>query len=288
VKSDEIKTLDLEYLLNLDSEDQLYNAVSDQFNEITSGLYATANLELLKNLKIQPKSRVLDLACGTGHLAIEIAKRASQGKVVGVDLSSQMLARAKEDAAKSGVKNIEFMERNIREVLPEFKKEDFDIGVSCFALSYLGCDFLLKEFYEILGDQGQIGITTSSVNCLTEWYPLFFEFLQEHGELAASFEVNEIPNLPLDKDDLKLRLENAGFKNVEVNAVKIPLVFKNGREAASYLVSSGWFSNYFFRLKDKKIRREICDWAIRKVEENHLQDGRLESSLEFLVAWNEK
>ncbi len=278
--------LDLEFLLNLDTEDQLYNAVSDQFNEITSGLYAAANMELFKQLNIQPKSRVLDLACGTGHLAIEIAKKASQGKVVGVDLSPQMLARAREDAAKNGVKNIEFIERNIREVLPEFKRGDFEVGVSCFALSYLGCDFLLKEFFEILGEKGQIGITTSSVNCLTEWYPLFFEFLQEHGDLAASFEVNEIPNMPLGDEDLKARLEQVGFKNVKVKAIKIPLVFKNGYEAAIFLVSSGWFSNYFFRLKDKKIRRQISEWAIRKVEENYMQNGRLETSLEFLVAWN--
>ncbi|MBL7684444.1 MAG: methyltransferase domain-containing protein, partial [Deltaproteobacteria bacterium] len=92
------KVFDLEYLIELDGEDQLYNQVSDQFNEITRSFYATANLELLTHLDFKNNPHVLDLACGTGHLAIEIAKRVSPGKVVGVDMSSRMIAQGRKDA----------------------------------------------------------------------------------------------------------------------------------------------------------------------------------------------
>lgn len=281
------KVFDLEYLINLDGEGTLYNQVSDQFNEITRGFYASANLELLKHLKLKKNSQVLDLACGTGHLAIEIAKRIPQGKVVGVDMSTQMLAKAKADAKSAGVSNIDFVEQNIYELLPQVKPGDFQVGVSCFALSYLGCDFLLKEFRSLLGEKGQVGITTSSTNSLTEWQPLFMEFIMEHMDLVAQFDITEIPDMPSGEEDMIERMKGAGFVNPKVKAIQIPLTFQNSQEAASYLISAGWLSNYFFRVKDKSVRRQFLEWGLKRVDEHHQNDPHISTSIEFLVAWNE-
>lgn len=281
------KVFDLEYLINLDDEDTLYNQVSDQFNEITRGFYASANLELLKHLNLKNNSQVLDLACGTGHLAIEIAKQVPQGKVMGVDMSSQMLAKAKNDAAQVGLKNIDFVERNIHDVLPGIREGDFHIGVSCFALSYLGCDFLLKEFRTLLGEKGQVGITTSSTNSLVEWQPLFMEFVMEHMELVSQFDITEMPDMPSGEEDMLSRMEAAGFKNPKVKSLKIPLKFENSQEAASYLISAGWLSNYFFRVKDKAVRRQFLEWGLKRIDEHHQDDPHISTSIEFLVAWNE-
>jgi len=281
------KTFDLDFLVDLDTEEELYNEISHQFNELSRDFYSTANLELIRRLNLRPNERVLDLACGTGYIAIELARRVPEGKVVGVDLSPLMIRRAREDAVKAGLKNVEFIEKNIHDVLPDFKAGAFDVGVSCFALSYLGCDFLFKEFRRILGEKGRVGITTSSVNSLTEWMPLFLEFLVEHGEKAASFQINEIPDMPLSAEDLKARMESAGFSNIQVLPQKIPLAFRDSQEAASFLISAGWISNYFFRVKDKKARREILDWCVDRVDRHHQNDPQIATSIEFLVAWNE-
>lgn len=281
------KVFDLEFLINLDGEDVLYNQVSDQFNEITRGFYASANLELLKHLDLKPSSKVLDLACGTGHLAIEIAKRLPTGKVLGVDMSPQMLAKAREDAKQAGISNIEFVEKNIHELLPHVKPGDYQIGVSCFALSYLGCDFLLKEFRALLGEKGQIGITTSSTNSLTDWQPLFMEFIAEHMELVSQFDITEIPDMPSGEEDMLERMKAAGIVNPQVKSILIPLTFQNSQEAASYLISAGWLSNYFFRVKDKEVRRQFLDWGLKRVDEHHQNDPHISTSIEFLVCWNE-
>lgn len=281
------KVFDLEFLINLDGEDVLYNQVSDQFNDITRGFYASANLELLKQLRLNPQTRILDLACGTGHLAIEIAKKVPQGKVTGVDMSPQMLTKAKADAQQAGVTNMEFIERNIHEFLPGIQPGDYQVGVSCFALSYLGCDFLLKEFRALLGPQGQIGITTSSTNSLSEWQPLFMEFIMEHMDVVAQFNITEIPDLPSGEEDMLERMKNAGIVNPKVKAIQIPLIFEDSQEAASYLISAGWLSNYFFRVKDKAIRRHFLEWSLKRVDEHHRNDPHISANIEFLVAWNE-
>lgn len=53
--------------------------------------------DILKNIKNDEK--VLDVCCGTGDIAIEIAKK-SDAKVVGVDFSENMLRISKEKSKK--------------------------------------------------------------------------------------------------------------------------------------------------------------------------------------------
>ncbi len=282
------KTFDLDYLLEVDNEEALYNEVSHQFNEMTRDFYAKANFELLRQLEPKPDSRVLDLACGTGYVSLEIAKKVPRGRVLGVDLSSQMISKASDHARRLGLKNADFLQKNIRDLLPGVKSGEFDVGVSCFALSYLGTDYVLENFQRILGPHGQIGLTSGSANSMAEWMPLFSNLLTEHGEQAIASEIHRIPDIPLGPDDLRERMEAAGFRNAKVMTQTIPLTFRNSQEAASYLISVGFISSYFFRMKDKKMRREIVEWALKWLDEFHKDDPHIKTNLEFLIGWNQR
>ena len=57
---------------------------------------------LLDELKLPPGSRILDIGCGTGRHAVELARHGYQ--ITGVDISSQMLAEGKKAADQVGVK----------------------------------------------------------------------------------------------------------------------------------------------------------------------------------------
>lgn len=59
-----------------------------------------AELTLRLTRTLGARSRVLDLACGTGDLAFAAAKRATGGSVVGIDASSRMIHLARERAAR--------------------------------------------------------------------------------------------------------------------------------------------------------------------------------------------
>jgi Cyclopropane fatty acid synthase and related methyltransferases len=56
---------------------------------------------------INSESTVLDIGCGSGHLAVELAKKTK--KVVGLDFSENMLHFANENATAAGLKNTEFV-----------------------------------------------------------------------------------------------------------------------------------------------------------------------------------
>jgi SAM-dependent methyltransferase len=78
-----------------------------------------------ESLGVERGGAVLDLACGTGRQAIELARRGYQ--VVGFDLSLAMLSRAGEEAQSRSAK-LNFVQGDMREMTFE---EQFD-GVYCW------------------------------------------------------------------------------------------------------------------------------------------------------------
>ena len=85
---------------------------------------------------LRPGGAVLDVACGTGTLAI-LAKETvgRSGTVCGVDASREMLARARSKAARAGVE-VRF-ENAAAQALP-FPDVSFDLALGTMMLHHLG------------------------------------------------------------------------------------------------------------------------------------------------------
>lgn len=67
--------------------------------------------------KIKEGDTVLDLGCGAGFDCFLSAKKVgAAGKVIGVDMTKEMIDRAKLNAKKSGAKNVEFILGDIEKI----------------------------------------------------------------------------------------------------------------------------------------------------------------------------
>src|SRR3954452_3971655 len=89
---------------------------------------------LLAHARIKNGESVLDLACGTGTLAIEIKKDHPKAKVAGIDGDRAILQRAKGKAKEAGVK-IDF-QRGLSNELP-YEARSFDVAVSTLFFHHL-------------------------------------------------------------------------------------------------------------------------------------------------------
>ncbi len=64
---------------------------------------------IIENAQISPGQNILDIATGTGHLAIATAKLVEpKGTVIGIDISAKMLNKAQEKVNELGLTNVNF------------------------------------------------------------------------------------------------------------------------------------------------------------------------------------
>src|SRR6266403_1404088 len=77
----------------------------DVMNSVmTAGLHHRWRARAADLARVGPGGRVLDVATGTGDLAVELRRRVGpEGEVVGTDFSEEMLARARQKAAAGGL-----------------------------------------------------------------------------------------------------------------------------------------------------------------------------------------
>lgn len=110
-------------------------------------------IKLLKSLK---KPVVLDVATGTGDLAIAIRNKLG-GKVTGLDLSSEMLKVAKEKVLKNNYSNIELVQGD-SENLP-FSDSSFDAVTVAFGVrNFENLQQGLQEMKRVLKINGKMVI----------------------------------------------------------------------------------------------------------------------------------
>jgi SAM-dependent methyltransferase len=90
---------------------------------------------LARHARLRPGMRVLDLASGTGDPAITFARLVSpDGRIVGTDLSAGMVEVARANAAREGVRDIEFRQADMQ-ALP-FDDASFDAVTSRIGIMY--------------------------------------------------------------------------------------------------------------------------------------------------------
>jgi SAM-dependent methyltransferase len=87
--------------------------------------------EFVSRLPISAETRVLDVACGTGNLAIPAARKNAQ--VTGIDIAPNLLEQARQRAAEEGL-NATFQEGDA-EQLP-YPDAQFDVVMSMFGAMF--------------------------------------------------------------------------------------------------------------------------------------------------------
>jgi len=106
--------------------------------------------------KIKEGDTVLDLGSGAGIDAILAAQKVGEkGKVIGVDMTIEMIEKAKENAKKQGIKNIEFLLGGI-ENLPIKDNSVDTIITNCVINLTPDKAKTFSEAYRVLKPQGKI------------------------------------------------------------------------------------------------------------------------------------
>ncbi|NOZ48285.1 MAG: class I SAM-dependent methyltransferase [Chlorobi bacterium] len=134
---------------------------------------------------------VLDIGCGTGISTLYASKIA--GKVVGIDLSPDMIHKLEQKIKRKKITNIDLVTGSFPEALPGNLK--FKSIISSFAIVHfppVQRKIIYKQIYDFLETNGRLGLFSAQ------------------GEIASSFETEK---------EVVANLNSAGFKNIALNNV---------------------------------------------------------------------
>jgi ubiquinone/menaquinone biosynthesis C-methylase UbiE len=112
---------------------------------------------LVEYAQLSSGQQVLDIATGTGMLAIEAARIVGdEGHVIGIDISTRMVDRANQKIAALGLNNIEFQVADAEAL--DFAERSFD-WIFCSSAFIWMSDLLgaLKLWHRLLTPGGRLG-----------------------------------------------------------------------------------------------------------------------------------
>src|SRR5882724_7935297 len=144
-----------------------YNAAADFYDASPLSFWDYFGRRTIELASLSIGSRVLDICCGAGASALPAAEAVGPtGKVIGVDLATQLLELARTKAIQRRLGNIEF---EVGEMLSmRFPVANFDAVVCVFGIFFVpDMAMAVSELWSRVRPGGKLAMTT--------WGPNLFE-----------------------------------------------------------------------------------------------------------------
>jgi demethylmenaquinone methyltransferase/2-methoxy-6-polyprenyl-1,4-benzoquinol methylase len=199
------------------------SGVYDRMNQVmTAGLHHRWRARAADKADVGPGDRVLDVATGTGDLALELADRVgSGGSVIGSDFSEAMLDIARTKTITTQEDVVRFEWANAME-LP-YPDGEFDAATVGFgARNFADLDAGLREMARVVRPGGRVvilEITTPTKPPLSTFHRVWFDNLVPAlGRLAGDSDAydylpNSVKRFP-DPHGLAERMSAAGLNDI--------------------------------------------------------------------------
>jgi ubiquinone/menaquinone biosynthesis C-methylase UbiE len=140
-------------------------------------------------LQPKPGQKVLDVATGTGAVAVALAQAVRPGgRVIGIDLSEGMLARAQHNLEKMALDNVDLFPMDAENL--EFKRDYFDASVCSFGLFFMPqMDKALNELVRVTKTGGTVMFTSFSEDAFQPLRKQMFADLADCGLERANLQM---------------------------------------------------------------------------------------------------
>ena len=183
--------------------------IAGDFGVVAKTISASGE-EFIRRLNIPAGSEVLDVACGTGNLAIPLAR--SGCEVTGLDIAPNLLEQARERARSENLE-ITFIEGDA-EQLP-FPDASFDAVASMFGAMFAPRpELVAAEFARVLNPGGLLAMANWDPQSFTgEMFRLGAKHVPPPPGMAP-------PVLWGEENTVRQRLQN-GFKDIQTELVPI-------------------------------------------------------------------
>lgn len=217
----------------------MFNLVASGYDNAVLRFFPFCADRLIARLKPAPGAKLLDVATGTGVVALAAAQAVGiQGRVMAIDLAEAMLDRLQEKIAKFGIANIDLHVMDAGAL--EFRRDYFDYVVCSFGIFFLpDVPAALKEWTRAVKPGGRVAFTVFGKRAFQPMMDLFIKRLQGYGVLSSE-DISTSASMRLaDPDRCHQLLSQAGLAPVEVTTEQFGYHLKDEFQWWEVLWNSG-------------------------------------------------
>lgn len=209
---------------------QLFDRIAGTYDKLNHLLSLNIDRRWRKKAvqKLTPCRNLLDVAVGTADLTIEILRQNKAQQIVGLDLSAEMMRIGCQKVAREGFSDNVRFEQGSALQMP-YGDASFE-AVSCAygVRNFSDLDQGLKEMYRVLAPEGQLVILEFSYPAnwaIRKVYDFYFsKILPSVGRMVSKDKeaysyLNKSVKDFIWGEEMKQRLERAGFRDVRYNAL---------------------------------------------------------------------
>jgi 2-polyprenyl-3-methyl-5-hydroxy-6-metoxy-1,4-benzoquinol methylase len=191
---------------NMNAKD-FWNKLAENYDINVNKKYADAyqkTIELTREY-VQADDRLLDFACGTGIISNPIAAQVQS--ITGIDISENMIAKARQKAEQEGISNISYKVATLEDEATQGGTYDV---ISAFNVLYFlrDLDEKLTQIYNMLPEKGYFLSVTDCVAKRKGLKPFIMDILMKLKILPFIHYMTA--------EELTAHIEKAGFKIVRV------------------------------------------------------------------------
>jgi SAM-dependent methyltransferase len=249
----------------------------------TLGSWLGPATELMLDMAgIRAGSRVLDVAAGAGEQTLVAARRVGPaGFVLATDIAPNLLTLAAEDARQAGLTQVETREMDGEHL-------DLDEGVFDAAISRLGLMFFadrhkaLIGIHRVLKAGGSVAVIVFSSAEKNPFFSIPIATIRQRAQLPPPLPGQPGPFILGDPGALAEAYREAGFRNIQVQAVSVPLRLTSAAECVRFERESFGALHHMLSGLNESDRESVwqeIETALRRFEGN---DG-FEAPCEVLV-----
>ena len=204
-----------------------------KYRHVLVGGLTHHSAKIFPSLEVREGDRAVDVGCGFGDTAIELAQRVgSSGSVLGIDCCEAFLDIARADAAAAGTTNVEFVNADVQFYPFE---GDFDFCFSRFGTQFFENPVAgLKSMRRSLKPGGTMTMIVWRGIDDNPWLgmakDIVLRFLPPPGDDGRS--CGPGPFSMAGQDMVTKQLEIAGYTGIEFERVDAPLMVGNSPDDA--------------------------------------------------------
>lgn len=246
------------------NEDERKKMIKETFNTVATGYdnhalrYFSESAKIMAaSLNLRGDEHVLDVATGTGEVALAVCREVPRGRVTGVDFSEGMLIQALAKAEASNIRNVHFLEGDMQAL--EFPGNHFDTAVCGFGIFFVeNMEQQLKHISSKVKPGGKIAICGFYDDAFLPLVDLFFERIQQYGIERPPLSWKRIGTV----EKVTALYQGAGLQDIRVDRKNIGYYLKNADEWWDVI----WFAGF------RGLVNQLSPSDLERFKKEHLKE----------------